>query len=282
MHGSSRNALVCARVRLVDAPRIYISEPNWTWDTRIPNYYNLWIALRGTGAMRVEHHVHAIQPGVAFLLAPGTRVQATHDRRDPVHNFAMHFLPFDARGRLISRARFPPGAIRLRHVALADLAAQRLARLRHTGDIAADNAAAAWAYALLMQILADAQEPPPDLTDERILRLAERIAANPAGAWRVARLAQDAGLSRARFAGRFKRLLGETPIQFIMRRRIERASVLIEQSAMKLADIAESLGYADVYFFSRQFKRVKGFPPSRLRAAGTERHQPLAPMRRNR
>ena len=78
-------------------------------------------------------------------------------------------------------------------------------------------------------------------------------------------MAREAGLSTVQFTRRFRRLTGTSPNLYLVRRRIERASQLIQQSPLKISEIAESLGYADVFFFSRQFKRILGHPPSHLR-----------------
>jgi len=43
------------------------------------------------------------------------------------------------------------------------------------------------------------------------------------------------------------------------------AAQLIQETEMPLAQIADDLGYRDLYFFSRQFKRYRGVPPSHLR-----------------
>ncbi|HMP76705.1 MAG TPA: AraC family transcriptional regulator [Kiritimatiellia bacterium] len=260
----ARRANVAA-VRLCDPPQIFIGPSNWTWNTRIPGYFNLWIALRGSGVMQIDGVTHVIEPGVAFLLAPGCQISARHENGDPPHNLAVHLLPLDARGRVIDRPNFPAGPVQVRDLALTDLVARRLARLRQAGATEADETEACWAHALLMQMLQDARTAPVHPIDAKILRLAERISVNPGGAGRVSELAREAGLSRVQFTRRFKRVLGESPISFIVRHRVERAAHLVEHSPLKFADIAESLGYSDVFFFSRQFKRVKGFQPSRLR-----------------
>ena len=78
-------------------------------------------------------------------------------------------------------------------------------------------------------------------------------------------MAREAGLSTVQFTRRFRRLTGTSPNLYLVRRRIERASQLIQQSPLKISEIAESLGYADVFFFSRQLKRILGHPPSHLR-----------------
>jgi AraC-like DNA-binding protein len=75
------------------------------------------------------------------------------------------------------------------------------------------------------------------------------------------------GLSVSPIARRVRELTGLSPQGFVIRARIERARRLMEESAMSLKHIAESLGYTDVYFFHRQFKSVAGVTPGQWRRA---------------
>jgi transcriptional regulator GlxA family with amidase domain len=89
----------------------------------------------------------------------------------------------------------------------------------------------------------------------------------PAQVDSVAALSRQAGMSPAHFSRQFKRLFGETPVHFWNRARVDRAAALLVETALPLAAIAEMLGYADVYHFSKQFARFHGQPPGTWRAA---------------
>ena len=60
----------------------------------------------------------------------------------------------------------------------------------------------------------------------------------------------------------FREKAGTGPIDYWIRLRIERAQELIRQGTMNYTEIAESLGFASLHYFSRQFKRVTGTSPS--------------------
>lgn len=81
----------------------------------------------------------------------------------------------------------------------------------------------------------------------------------------VERLAAQAKLSPAHYSRLVKKLLGVSPMQYVIRKRVDRAAVLLEQTPMKLAAIATAVGYDDPYYFSRLFKKVTGTPPSAYR-----------------
>ncbi|MGH9594729.1 MAG: helix-turn-helix transcriptional regulator, partial [Bryobacteraceae bacterium] len=85
--------------------------------------------------------------------------------------------------------------------------------------------------------------------------------------WTVAALASQAGMSRSAFARRFKELVGETPLEYLTRWRMQRASYLLRESSHKLANVAQSVGYDSDGAFHKAFKRVLGIAPGEYRRA---------------
>ena len=81
-------------------------------------------------------------------------------------------------------------------------------------------------------------------------------------------LARLCGYERTYFSACFKRATGETPIQFIHRRRIDEARGRLTQTNDKLEAIAYDLGYTDAFHFSKTFKKVTGISPSTYRKIG--------------
>ena len=60
----------------------------------------------------------------------------------------------------------------------------------------------------------------------------------------------------------FRRILGLTPKQLIMRFRVEEALRLLETTDRPLSEIAPLCGYYDQSAFTRHFRRVVGFGPA--------------------
>ena len=78
----------------------------------------------------------------------------------------------------------------------------------------------------------------------------------------VAGLARAVGLSRAAFARRFVLATGVSPLRFLNALRLERAAQLLGETDAGLAEVAEKVGYASEFAFSRAFKRHHGVAPS--------------------
>jgi len=81
----------------------------------------------------------------------------------------------------------------------------------------------------------------------------------------LAVLAQEAALSEFHFARMFRHTTGEAPHQFVMRRRMDRARMLLERPELTLTDIALQCGYHSSAHFSHRFRQVYGMTPSACR-----------------
>jgi len=95
-----------------------------------------------------------------------------------------------------------------------------------------------------------------------VLRL---IHEHPERHWSVAELAREAGMSRTVFAEAFHDRLGETPIHYLKRVRMDRAKALLRDGARSLPEIAHLSGYDSEAAFARAFKRDFGATPGRFR-----------------
>lgn len=79
-------------------------------------------------------------------------------------------------------------------------------------------------------------------------------------------LAAAFSLSRFHFAKRYRALTGQAPIEAFIQMKMAHACRLLDESAAEVRQVAEQLGYADPYYFSRLFRKVVGVAPSRYRA----------------
>jgi len=80
-------------------------------------------------------------------------------------------------------------------------------------------------------------------------------------------LAKIAELSPFHFLRIFKRLFGITPRQYVIKRRLEIAEMLLSRTDMPVTDIALDLGMDSMSHFSRLFRRHNGISPIQYRRA---------------
>ena len=79
----------------------------------------------------------------------------------------------------------------------------------------------------------------------------------------IAQIATKCGVSECYFRRLFQEYSGESPVSFRQRHRIERAKqLLLSEENFTVSEIAQELGFSDVYHFSKTFKKYCGLSPS--------------------
>ncbi len=81
----------------------------------------------------------------------------------------------------------------------------------------------------------------------------------------LAELAAVAGRSPRHFARLFRAASGLSPHQYVVRRRVERAKLLLTTTDLALARIAVDVGFADPSHLAAHFRRLVGVSPARYR-----------------
>ena len=90
------------------------------------------------------------------------------------------------------------------------------------------------------------------------------IDAELAGPLSVAELARVAGVSGSHFKVLFKRTLGVAPHAYVVRRRVERAQVLLGRGELSIAEVAFEVGFAHPSHMARWMRRLLGAAPTAL------------------
>jgi AraC-like DNA-binding protein len=107
--------------------------------------------------------------------------------------------------------------------------------------------------------------------DTQIGRALALMHGEPGRAWTVDEMAREVALSRSALAERFTALVGEPPIQYLMRWRLALAAQTLRSGMDAVARVAERSGYESEAAFSRAFKREFGMPPAAWRKAAVSR-----------
>jgi len=81
----------------------------------------------------------------------------------------------------------------------------------------------------------------------------------------LAKMAETAGLSTAHFSQMFRKSTGESPHQFVLRHRVERAKELLRAPDARVLDVALACGFKRQQHFARIFRRVCGASPTEYR-----------------
>jgi transcriptional regulator GlxA family with amidase domain len=115
------------------------------------------------------------------------------------------------------------------------------------------------------------------LSDSRLGKAIEGMHKHPETSWSLGQLAQRAGMSRARFAAHFRKVVGMTPFDYLTNWRLGVAQTMLRKgNSLKL--IATAVGYTNATALTRVFTQRLGMSPSEWLARSRTPRNPLAPL----
>ena len=94
---------------------------------------------------------------------------------------------------------------------------------------------------------------------ERALRFIEENLDKPITLEKVSRAS---GMSKSHFARTFKKTEGNTFKKCLNQKRINRAKILLKTQTMNITEVCFAVGFNDLSYFDRVFRRLKGMSPS--------------------
>jgi AraC family transcriptional regulator len=103
------------------------------------------------------------------------------------------------------------------------------------------------------------------LSPVRLRKVKEFVHAKMEDELSLGELAQSVGLSTAHFAEMFRKSMGETPHQFVLRVRIERAKEMLRSAESRVLDVAIACGFKTQQHFARVFRQLCGATPTEYR-----------------
>jgi AraC family transcriptional regulator len=99
----------------------------------------------------------------------------------------------------------------------------------------------------------------------RLRRIGELVQARLEGDLSLDEMARSVGLSTAHFARVFRKSTGETPHQFVLRQRLERAKAMLRTPDARVLDVAVACGFKTQQHFAQVFRDGCGVSPTSYR-----------------
>ncbi|WP_168122773.1 AraC family transcriptional regulator [Paenibacillus sp. HB172176] len=243
-----------------------VCEPGWRWARREKPMANfdLFYVWSGEGEVEVNGTHYEVGHGSCFLFRPGDYTSATHHPQKPLVLSYIHFAVNEQIEQVPERYRVLSDTVDFEYML------SRYVRLFLVETYAAEEEARLVLKQLLIGLLRADNEAPiekkvSNQLTEAIHEIANYIRQNPGIPHRVENLASRAQLSPRYFSMKFKELIGMSVQTYMIRTRIERAQHLLMHAGMNVTEVADALGYRDIFFFSRQFKQYTGRSPSEIR-----------------
>jgi AraC-like DNA-binding protein len=117
----------------------------------------------------------------------------------------------------------------------------------------------------LLTLLPATNQPVRPSTAESIAQSIQFMREHLAGNFTVAELATQTGLSASHYSALFRAQVGRPPIVFFNFLKVQEACQLLTYSKLRVKEIANQLGFDDVYYFSRMFTKLMGLSPRQFR-----------------
>src|SRR5580692_10067856 len=103
------------------------------------------------------------------------------------------------------------------------------------------------------------------LNSARLRKIRELVYAKMEEDLSLEEMAQAVGLSTAHFARMFRKSMGETPHQFVLRQRLERAKAMLRAPHSRVLDVALGCGFKTQQHFAQAFREIWGVSPTEYR-----------------
>lgn len=117
----------------------------------------------------------------------------------------------------------------------------------------------------LRSLSRDIHADPSTHVPENLLAVRRIISARSAEPLTLSALAKTAGMSPPYFSLRFKEVFGISPMEYLIQHRMDHAAHLLGNRNLNIGEIAATVGYGDLFHFSKMFKKHFGVSPREMR-----------------
>ncbi|MBO5060510.1 MAG: helix-turn-helix domain-containing protein [Clostridia bacterium] len=221
------------------------------------DFYLMYI-LKGSMNIEFDSTKSTISAGNFLIMKPGTKYVYYAEKGDGINYLWMHFTGKDAEN-LLQSFSIPTNCI---------CSCGQIASLveywnrMYREFVINDEHFLKMTETVLTEILITFSRHISGLGEKkRLLKSILYIHENYHKKINIAYLAAMENLSESHYRAVFAQMFDESPIEYITSRRIEVAIHMLENTDKKLSEISALVGYNDVYYFGRRFKRKTGMSP---------------------
>lgn len=263
-----------------------VHDSDWNFKKVNSPFSRIYYVTRGCARVVINGIIHDLVPGHLYLIPAFTQHDDICDGR--FEHYYVHIYENDALGLNLTERLELPVSIKgtkmdemlfrnlcdhNRAMVLKDSDPQlydnkhaliNCVRLNRKRPLFDRLESAGIIYQLLSRFV-KYSKPKFQTSDPRIQNALDIINAGLSETMHVDELSKNVGMSTDHFIRLFKGELGCTPARFIIEKKMMRARLKIATEMLLIKEIAYSLGYDDVSYFSRLFKKYVGVSPYQYR-----------------
>jgi AraC-like DNA-binding protein len=241
--------------------------PDYVIERQRSQGYDLLYCTQGAGTIRVGADEQAVGAGQLAVI-PGDRPH--RHAADPADPWSLLWLRVDGRPAAACIAALlgsAGGVLSITRGAPLVGWFERLFALLRRRAPNADPALGLMVGELWVMLESERLALPDHRLPPALERLTAAMGARPAEPWSSADMQAVAHLSPAQLRRQFRSHLHTTPRAWLRRERIMLAQDMLLRPGARVTAVAEACGFADIYHFSREFRRVVGLSPTEWRRA---------------
>lgn len=238
--------------------RTVTNDWNYTHSMREP-FWRLYWHSEKPAKLKFEGKMYELDSDTITLIAPET--DFSPQMREPFEQFYIHFhaaYPFDNCQQQIFTFTLPP------HLRLL---IDRIRALLQKEEQQPSRQLALFTASLCLESLAMIPDDQlaRDFTDQKMIIALDHIRRHYTAEVSNDELAEQVKMNRNAFIRFFRQHTGRTPQQYLREQRIREACLLLRFSGKTIDEIAVMTGFADRFYFSRVFKKIRGLNPAEFR-----------------
>jgi AraC-like DNA-binding protein len=246
-----------------------------------PDFTEITLILSGTGQYIVDDITTSVETGDMLICNPGVNhANIVTDAKEPIIEFCAGFSDYHFIGMPENSIVLPSGGYWLHPAADTRLEMLRLAyemtaekESRQVGKYFMLKAMLLHMLMLIMrEVIGDPVSKQKGYKFETysksyaVKRIIDYLTENYANKISLDRIAHNMYLSPVYISKIFKEETGESPINFLIKIRLEKAKDILGNAGLgSIKSIANDVGYDDVYHFSKLFKKYYGISPQNYR-----------------
>ncbi|MDS0524215.1 AraC family transcriptional regulator [Clostridium sp. SHJSY1] len=250
------------------------STPSWIIEDDITNFIDLTYIFKGKAYYTINNAKYELNEGDLICIPAGSRRSAFTDDENLMSSYALNFQLYNLTGNTVALP-FPL----VSHIGKPEELLSLYNNLTFEW-LKKNQGYELKTRALLLMILhyyfkhLYYKDNIIDV-DKRIQKAINYILRNLQNQIEVKELASSAGLTTAYFGTLFKRYMGLSVKEYINRMKINNAENILLSGEFSVQEAAYRCGFEDVYYFSKLFKKTKGFSPSKILLEKNKSHQYL-------